>query len=111
MAKSILSKSRGPAAAAPSRSKQRAAIRALEQVAFREADAAYSATFNAICATAEMNSPALGNCRSGTIFRMIRKAFEHAVALRETELPAAAKPWTLYNGTRPAYLKLVVNAE
>jgi IS5 family transposase len=73
-------------AAAPSRSNLRTARRALDRVAALEADAAYRAAFNAVFASAEIRSPALARSRTGTVIRMIRKAFEQ----RMTELEMSA---------------------
>lgn len=53
-----------------------------ELAAAREADFAYRFAFNAVCASAEIKSPALRHARSSTVVRIIRQAFEEKIAGR-----------------------------
>jgi hypothetical protein len=78
-------KARAKSAPVNSESRRRAAIRALEQVALREADSAYRAAFTAFIASAEIRSPALAHSRSGTMIRIMQEAFEHATSVRRLQ--------------------------
>jgi phytoene/squalene synthetase len=93
--------------AAQSRANQRAAIRALEIVAHREAVGAFYAVGRALQESAEMKSPALARSRSGTVTRILREAFAYATGGHPSKRKfirksAEAPPF-------PHYLRLPIN--